>query len=128
MLKQILGWTGYEWARSPSTGNMSDTTSPVYPNRPIRPLPKRRIRARLSDDQAKSIVYPSPPSASTPLFGFPQSDSSPQFDQHPAVTTGQPSARTRQNYNWPSESLSDDEIERERHWQREYSSDPAFGE
>ena len=127
MLNRIFGWAGYEWTRSPSTGNMSDTTSPVYPNRPIRPLPKHRIRSRLSDDQAKTIVYPSPPNASTPLFGFPQSDSSPRSDHHPSAVSAHATGRSRPNYNWPSEALSDDEIDRERLWSREYPSDPASG-
>ncbi|KAL9085879.1 MAG: hypothetical protein Q9165_007362 [Trypethelium subeluteriae] len=125
MLNRIFGWTGYEWPRSPSTGNMSETTSPVYPNRPIRPLPKRRIRSRLSDDQANSIVYPSPPTASAPLFGFSQSESSPRLDQQPLTTPPQGAARVRLSYNWQNEAASDDEPERDRHWSREYSSDVA---
>lgn len=37
-------------------------------DRPIRPLPKRRIRARLSEEEADSIVYPPVPSSSSPDF------------------------------------------------------------
>ena len=45
--------------------------SPVYPERPIRPLPKRRLRSRLSTEQAQSITYPPAPPAAGSLFTFP---------------------------------------------------------
>lgn len=44
------------------------TTSPIYPGRPIRPLPKKPLRSRLSPEQADSILYPPAPSSSKPLF------------------------------------------------------------
>ena len=44
-----------------------DTVSTIFPNRPIRPLPKRRLRERLSPDEADSIEYPPAP-ASAPSF------------------------------------------------------------
>lgn len=47
-----------------------DTISP-YPDRPIRPLPKRRLRERLSPDVAESIKYPPAPKTTTPLFYHP---------------------------------------------------------
>ncbi|KAI9879248.1 MAG: hypothetical protein M1830_009108 [Pleopsidium flavum] len=50
-----------------------DTTSPIYPDRPIRPLPKRRIRSRLSPDVADSILYPPEPAVTKPLFYLPYS-------------------------------------------------------
>ncbi|OJJ48367.1 hypothetical protein ASPZODRAFT_150610 [Penicilliopsis zonata CBS 506.65] len=40
-----------------------DTPSPVYPDRLIRPLPKRTLRSRLSLDAADSILYPPAPPA-----------------------------------------------------------------
>lgn len=43
----------------------------MYPNRPIRPLPRRRLRARLSPEQAEQIVFPPAPATSGPLFSFP---------------------------------------------------------
>jgi hypothetical protein len=49
-----------------------DATSP-YPERPIRPLPKRRLRERLSPDVADSIKYPPTPKTTTPLFYHPYS-------------------------------------------------------
>lgn len=48
-----------------------DTSSSPYPERPIRPLPKRRLRERLSPDVADSIEYPPTPKSSTPLFYHP---------------------------------------------------------
>ncbi|KAL9006355.1 MAG: hypothetical protein Q9188_000891 [Gyalolechia gomerana] len=50
---------------------MSETTSPVYPDRPIHPLPKRRLRSRVSSETAKSILYPTAPTSSKPLFSLP---------------------------------------------------------
>ncbi|KAI9732945.1 MAG: hypothetical protein M1818_007378 [Claussenomyces sp. TS43310] len=47
--------------------------SSVYPDRPIRPLPKRRLRERLSPDVAESIKYPPAPPTTTPLFYYPYS-------------------------------------------------------
>lgn len=47
--------------------------SPIYPGRPIRPLPKRRLRERLSPDVAESIKYPPAPQTTTPLFYYPYS-------------------------------------------------------
>lgn len=44
-----------------------------YPDRPIRPLPKRRLRERLSPDVAETIKYPPTPKTSTPLFYHPYS-------------------------------------------------------
>lgn len=41
--------------------------SSIYPDRPIRPLPKRPLRSRLSQEAADSILYPPAPPA-TQLF------------------------------------------------------------
>ncbi|KAI3320893.1 hypothetical protein HD806DRAFT_505262 [Xylariaceae sp. AK1471] len=52
--------------------NMSpESISSLFPDRPIRPLPKRRLRERLSPDVADSIKYPPAPQSSTPLFVYP---------------------------------------------------------
>lgn len=48
-----------------------DTTSPIFPDRPIRPLPKRPLRSRLSQEAADSIKYPPAPNTSDPVFYFP---------------------------------------------------------
>lgn len=48
-----------------------DTRSPMYPDRLIRPLPKRRLRQRLSEDEAKAIEFPPNPPQVAPLFSVP---------------------------------------------------------
>ncbi|KAI1392130.1 uncharacterized protein F4822DRAFT_425346 [Hypoxylon trugodes] len=48
-----------------------DSSSPLFPDRPIRPLPKRRLRERLSPDVADSIQYPPAPQTTAPLFVYP---------------------------------------------------------
>lgn len=45
--------------------------SALFPDRPIRPLPKRKLRERLSPDVAGSIEYPPAPPIATPLFYYP---------------------------------------------------------
>ncbi|KAL8943408.1 MAG: hypothetical protein Q9211_000997 [Gyalolechia sp. 1 TL-2023] len=50
---------------------MSETTSPVYPDRPIHPLPKRRLRSRVSSETAESILYPAASTSSKPPFSLP---------------------------------------------------------
>ena len=65
------------WPSSPPNRRSSpapDTTSPVYPGRPIRPMPKRRIRDRLSAEHAATIDYPPPPASETPIFGYPYTE------------------------------------------------------
>ena len=56
---------------SPLELHYSDTTSSIYPDRPIRPLPKRRLRSRLSSEAADSILYPPATTFSKPVFQFP---------------------------------------------------------
>lgn len=48
-----------------------DTPSPVYPDRLIRPLPKRTLRSRLSLDAADSILYPPAPPTAQLFHGVP---------------------------------------------------------
>ncbi|KAJ5104949.1 hypothetical protein NUU61_002296 [Penicillium alfredii] len=48
-----------------------DTPSPLYPDRLIRPLPKRTLRSRLSSDAADTILYPPTPPASQIFYGVP---------------------------------------------------------
>ncbi|OBS23627.1 hypothetical protein FPOA_04176 [Fusarium poae] len=52
--------------------NMSpDTASSLFPERPIRPLPKRRLREKLSPEVADTIKYPPSTHETTPLFYYP---------------------------------------------------------
>ncbi|KAL4920856.1 hypothetical protein BDW62DRAFT_175421 [Aspergillus aurantiobrunneus] len=46
-----------------------DTPSTVYPDRLIRPLPKRPLRSRLSSDAADSILLPPAPPATQLFYG-----------------------------------------------------------
>ncbi len=45
-----------------------DIHSTHFPHRPIRPLPRRRLRERLSPDVADSIQYPPAPASNTPIL------------------------------------------------------------
>ena len=56
---------------SPLALHYSDAVSSVYPDRPIRPLPKRRIRSRLSSEVADSILHSSPSAPTDRLFQIP---------------------------------------------------------
>jgi len=74
---------------SSDTRDMSpDTVPEQYPGRPIRPLPKRRLRERLSPDVADSIVYPPTAPNIAPLFYYPYSTTATDGDrsqrQYPA--------------------------------------------
>lgn len=48
---------------------MPDTPSPVYPDRLIRPLPKRPLRSRLSPEAERSILFPPAPPVSQLFYG-----------------------------------------------------------
>lgn len=48
-----------------------DTPSAVYPDRLIRPLPRKTLRSRLSIDAADTILYPPTPPASQIFYGVP---------------------------------------------------------
>ncbi|PWY90868.1 hypothetical protein BO70DRAFT_368086 [Aspergillus heteromorphus CBS 117.55] len=49
--------------------SVPDTPSPVYPDRLIRPLPKRTLRSRLSSEAADSILFPPAPPATQLFYG-----------------------------------------------------------
>ncbi|KAK3298385.1 uncharacterized protein B0H64DRAFT_415122 [Chaetomium fimeti] len=51
----------------------SKPISSLFPDRPIRPLPKRRLKERLTPEAADSIQYPPAPRSSTSLFSYPYS-------------------------------------------------------
>ncbi|KAL9018261.1 MAG: hypothetical protein Q9185_004427 [Variospora sp. 1 TL-2023] len=52
-------------------GHSSDPASPIYPDRPIHPLPRRRLRSRVSPETAESILYNAAPTSAKPLFSLP---------------------------------------------------------
>lgn len=60
------------WRRTERNQMMSpDTVSSLFPDRPIRPLPKRRLRERLSPEAADAIKYPQLTQGNAPLFHYP---------------------------------------------------------
>jgi hypothetical protein len=74
LIRSLLSCLGHY-----STDSLQDmspeTVSSTYPRegRPIAPLPKRRLRERLSPDVAESIKYPPAPATTAPLFYYPYS-------------------------------------------------------
>ncbi|KAI7516636.1 hypothetical protein KC316_g21032, partial [Hortaea werneckii] len=71
--------------RSPSSAARSpDTASPIYPDRAIRPLPRSRLKSRLSPEQASHIVYPPAPPPLSPTLQF----SHPTVDDQRHVALG----------------------------------------
>ncbi|KAK7962537.1 uncharacterized protein PG986_003362 [Apiospora aurea] len=68
-------WLTLTWAdrtAADSTDKMStESVSSTYPDRPIRPLPKRRMRDRLSSEELDTIDYPPSPQNNVPLFDYP---------------------------------------------------------
>jgi hypothetical protein len=46
-----------------------DTPSTIYPDRLIRPLPRRTLRSRIPSDAAETILYPPTPPASQIFYG-----------------------------------------------------------
>ncbi|SPN99830.1 uncharacterized protein DNG_02682 [Cephalotrichum gorgonifer] len=70
------------------------TFSNLYPNRPIRPLPKRRLRERLSPEAAESIRYP-PSTRPTSIF-------------YPPYPTDIPDEEYRRNEPPPAEEAHDE--------------------
>lgn len=75
ILTSLSPFAGYEWNRSSPLRSSPDTSSSIYPDRPIRPLPRRSLRARLSPEQAQGIEFPDHPPSTGPLFNFPYSAS-----------------------------------------------------
>ena len=75
LLRFLTRFTGSTYSPPSLAGHSPDTTSPIYPDRPIRPLPKRRLRSRLSAETADSINYPPVPTVSKPLFYLPYNES-----------------------------------------------------
>ncbi|KAL8701665.1 MAG: hypothetical protein Q9224_000399 [Gallowayella concinna] len=60
---------------TPSSARHSfETSSPIYPDRPIHPLPKRPLRSRLSPETAESILYSAASTPQKPLFSVPYNE------------------------------------------------------
>lgn len=72
-----LGLAAYDPEMAASTETL--TFSNLYPDRPIRPMPKRRLRERLSPEVAESIRYP-PSTRPTSIFYPPYPTDIPEED------------------------------------------------
>ncbi|KAL8694689.1 MAG: hypothetical protein Q9218_000700 [Villophora microphyllina] len=72
----------------PPADHFSETTSPLYPNRPIHPLPKRRLRSRLSPDAAETGLYATASGPERPWFSIPFSEPVPFVNGSPAENAG----------------------------------------
>ncbi|KAG5664695.1 hypothetical protein KAF25_008429 [Fusarium avenaceum] len=83
--------------------NMSpDTVSSLFPDRPIRPLPKRRLREKLSPDVADTIKYPPSTHETAPLFCYPSYTLKDEASPPRAGSTGPtlPNRRTEVGRNY----------------------------
>ncbi|KAK6336264.1 hypothetical protein TWF696_001824 [Orbilia brochopaga] len=75
--------------------------SPVH-GRPIRPLPKRTLRDRLSPESSKAILSPPAPPNPTPLFYLPYT-----YPPPPGGSAGSPSGHGSHDHN---DSSDDDDV------------------
>nr|POF07079.1 hypothetical protein CFP56_31703 [Quercus suber] len=82
-------------ARSP------DTASPVYPERAIRPLPRSRLKSKLSPQQATSIIYPPEPPPLSPTL---------HFSTAPLDVDGTPPTRLANGSSYASHHDQDEEL------------------
>jgi hypothetical protein len=113
MLTTPLAAAGNYWPSSSSP--IPDTTSPVT-GRAIRPLPKRRLRDRLSSEQSDTIQLPPHPPNSSPIFGYPYAQSEREHAEHRPLRAGsgasnEPSCDCGADH---SEEFSDDDEEDDR--------------
>jgi len=86
----------------------ADTAPALFADRPIRPLPKRRLRERLSPEVAESIQYPPAPRIVPPLFQYPYTLRDDEADLTSAIRNSENGSRAGK-----SETGADDEASRE---------------
>ncbi|KAG8525867.1 uncharacterized protein KY384_000627 [Bacidia gigantensis] len=86
---------------SPLELHYSDAASTTFPDRPIRPLPRRRIRSKISPELAESILHSSPSEPTEKLFQIPYFEASTQNGR----STSQSSSLEAQ----ASDSIDDDQ-------------------
>ncbi|KAL8770002.1 MAG: hypothetical protein Q9209_004249 [Squamulea sp. 1 TL-2023] len=119
---------------SPSlSGHFSETSSPIYHDRPIHPLPKRRLRSRISSETAESILYSSTLTPSKPLFSIPFNEPGPSVDGSPAeplrdgifspTSPGQSLGQGKNSYQFRGSDPDSDE-EDSNGLTRRYQSEP----
>ncbi|KAK3719941.1 hypothetical protein LTR37_004064 [Vermiconidia calcicola] len=81
---------GFSRSSSMSINRSPDTASPIYPERAIRPLPKSKLKSKLSPEQAGAIVFPPDPPPVNPTLNFQQDNagSGNQQQQSTRMTNG----------------------------------------
>lgn len=84
--------SAFQTDRDQNSRMSADAAPTLFPNRPIRPLPKRRLRERLSLEVAESIEYPPVPQSISPLFSY----NIPSIDESVSSGTGTGSALPRE--------------------------------
>jgi hypothetical protein len=83
-----------------------DTVSSLFPDRPIRPLPRRRLRETLSPELADSIKYPPPAhgNGNLPLFFYPPYTRRDEPSPPSAGPTSSPAEQGRRSESGPSQN------------------------
>ncbi|EME44916.1 hypothetical protein DOTSEDRAFT_70828 [Dothistroma septosporum NZE10] len=79
--------TGFSPSSSFSAARSPDTASPIYPERAIRPLPRNRLKSKLSPEQASTIQFPPEPAPISPTLSFNLPEASAP-SQHRRLTNG----------------------------------------
>jgi hypothetical protein len=94
-----------------------DTASPIYPERAIRPLPKSRLKSKLSPGQAETLVFPPEPPPVSPTLNFSLSMQAHEQEEARLMTNGEP----RYPYDYEN-------VQRRHHQHQPHSSHCTCGE
>lgn len=94
-----------------------DTASPIYPERAIRPLPKSRLKSKLSPGQAETLVFPPEPPPVSPTLNFSLSMQTHELEEPRLMTNGEP----RYPYDFEN-------VQRRHHQHQPHSSHCTCGE
>lgn len=94
-----------------------DTASPIYPERAIRPLPKSRLKSKLSPGQAETLVFPPEPAPVSPTLNFSLSMQAHEQEEARLMTNGEP----RYPYDYEN-------VQRRHHQHQPHSSHCTCGE
>ncbi|EME85102.1 uncharacterized protein MYCFIDRAFT_187826 [Pseudocercospora fijiensis CIRAD86] len=89
MLTRQAEYAGTAFSRSSplSAARSPDTASPIFPERAIRPLPKSRLKSKLSPEQVSTLVFPPDPPPISPALSFNIQDTGASAQQ-PRLTNG----------------------------------------
>lgn len=94
-----------------------DTASPIYPERAIRPLPRSRLKSKLSPGQAETLVFPPEPPPVSPTLNFSLSMQAHEQEETRLMTNGEP----RYPYDYEN-------VQRRHHQHQPHSSHCTCGE